>query len=318
MMYAVDRLFPLIPQALSAGMGTPQVEKLNNLERMGRQLWQHYAIGSDGEFDETFGALCRRYDSPDWDSDNLVSALEHEIAQAAETSLHAGRCQLAVLIDGRNLVDLSHGHTDGQEEIDFSRLVDGGNTHTHGVEAEDTGKPLAVHQARAMWSSDDGPAARPSTADTRLSSLRDKAYRLASLLAERNGFAGAVTLLPNRGLGFLISDMPDPELANTLDPALQGQVACLWWQLVACSELTVGSRQVVLARLDTGSPLHTLVSGQGADSQLFPVGIADPGQWADLLWRQLSDTDWRDLLQLMDTYRAIHKHATKLGLLLWE
>jgi hypothetical protein len=169
-----------------------------------------------------------------------------------------------------------------------------------------------------MWSREDGPATTPSTADTRLSSLRDKAYRLASLLAERNGFAGAVTLLPNRGLGFLISDMPDPELANTLDPALQGQVACLWWQLVACSELTVGSRQVVLARLDTGSPLHTLVSGQGADSQLFPVGIPDPGQWADQLWRQLSDPDWRDLLQLMGTYRAIHKYATKLGLLLWE
>ena len=77
MSYAVDRLLPLIPQAFAAGMGKPQVEKLSSLERTCRQLWHHHALGSDTEFDETFAALCRRYDSPDWDIHSLVAALEH-------------------------------------------------------------------------------------------------------------------------------------------------------------------------------------------------------------------------------------------------
>lgn len=302
MTYAVERLLPVIPQALAAGLGKPQVEKLNSLERMGRQLWQHHALGSDAEFDETFAALCRRYDSPDWDIHSLTAALEHEIAQAADISLHAIRLQLEAQMEGRGQVAVELDAADWQSERDQAADPGSGGD----LESGDT-----TAEARDFQSTNREPKRT-------LAALRDKAYRLAGHLAERNGFAAAVIPLADEGLGFLLIDVPDPDLADSLDPALFGQVCCLWWHLAACAELTVAPRQRVLAHLDPASPLHTALSAQESDRLSQLLWTLEPGHAGDQLWRQLSDPDWRDLSQLMDNYRALHKHALKQGAPLWH
>ena len=124
--------------------------------------------------------------------------------------------------------------------------------------------------------------------------------------------------MPDQGLGFLLADVPDPDLANSLDPILLGQVWCLWWQLACCAELTTAPRASVLALLDPASSLYAALSTQESDRASQLGWALDPGCLGDGLWRQLSDTDWRDLIQLMDTYRAIHKHALQRGTPLWH
>lgn len=302
MSYAVERLFPLIPQALGAGMGKLQVEKLNTLERTCRQLWHHRALGSDAEFEETFAVLCRRYDNPDWDIHSLTAALEHEIAEAADTSLHVIRLELESLMDGRGPIAIEPILTELQNSMNPEASPD---------QRADTACSLTTADTRVVAPSEVQP-------ETTLSLLRDKAYRLALRLAEQNGFAAVVVRLSDQGLGFMLTDVPDPDLTDSLDPNLLGQVSCLWWQLAACAELTAAPREQVLAHLDTESALHAALSTEDPGQLFQAVWTLDPGQWGNQLWRQLSDTDWRDLLQLMDTYRALHKYAIKRGAPLWE
>jgi ParB family protein of integrating conjugative element (PFGI_1 class) len=302
MSYAVERLLPLIPQALGAGMGKPQVEKLNTLERTCRQLWHHRALGSEAEFDDTFAVLCRRYDNPDWDIHGLTAALEHEISEAADTSLHVVRLELEALMGGRGPIDIAPIQTE------LHNLKDSGTALDQGL---DTSSSLTAADR-------DVTAATQVQPEMTLTVLRDKAYRLALQLAERNGFASAVTRLSDQGLGFMLTDVPDPDLTNSLDPILLGQVFCLWWQLAACAELTVAPREQVLTYLAPESALYAALSTEDPDRLFQAVWTLDPGHWGNQLWRQLSDPDWRDLLQLMNTYRALHKHAIKRGTPLWQ
>ena len=96
MAYAVDRLLPLLPAALKGGMGRPQVERIRQLERAAQIVWRQHALDAEDDFEQTFAALCRRYDDPEWDINNLRRALEAEIAERADVSIHA----VSIALDG--------------------------------------------------------------------------------------------------------------------------------------------------------------------------------------------------------------------------
>ena len=101
--YAVRRLLPLIPQALNAGLGRPQVQRIRALDRAALQVWQRHALGDEAVFDEVFATLCRRYDAPEWDTGLLHGALETEIAEQAEVSIQSVRVELDAHLAGRGL-----------------------------------------------------------------------------------------------------------------------------------------------------------------------------------------------------------------------
>ena len=67
-------------------------------------LWQRYCAGGDSAFEAVFAALCRRYDGVAWDTDALQGAIETEIAEDAETSIHTIRVALDAELKGRELV----------------------------------------------------------------------------------------------------------------------------------------------------------------------------------------------------------------------
>ncbi|MCP4735080.1 MAG: ParB N-terminal domain-containing protein, partial [Bosea sp.] len=101
MAYAVEPLLPAMPQALQAGLGRPQVERLRALDRAACTLWQHHGLGDETTFGEVFAQLCRRYDGPDWDIEPLRGALETELAEHAETSIDTVRAQFAARLSGQ-------------------------------------------------------------------------------------------------------------------------------------------------------------------------------------------------------------------------
>tara|TARA_R110001592_G_scaffold355031_1_gene655228 strand:- start:7997 stop:9481 length:1485 start_codon:yes stop_codon:yes gene_type:complete len=306
--YAVHTLWPLIPNALSAGLGRPQVEKIRTLERVARRIWARRALGDEALFDMIFAELCRRYDDVEWDFQLLRAALENEIAQEAEQSLQAIRLEMDACLAGKEFVIVDHPveneiraveddppvEQDTWEESPAESDVD--HPESHPVPPQPTPKLKQVGTVQA---------------------LRAEAWTLAAGLAERNGLAELVFALPDQGLGFLLGDVPDPELTYTLDQAMLGQVSTLWWQLAACAELTVAPVECLMPYLKPDTVLREALAAQDAGMLFNSVWTVDPGHTGHQLWQQLSEPDWQDLLALMATYRALKRQAMATGTPLW-
>ena len=150
-----------------------------------------------------------------------------------------------------------------------------------------------------------------------LKSLRARAWTLASRLAQRNGLSELIQPLAGKGLGFVLCDVPDPALVDQLDEDTLAQVSMVWWYLAAASEVTVAPVEQLLPSLDDASVLRRALEDQDAGLLFSSVWTLDPGHMGFRLWRRLDARDWRDLVDLMETYRAVHQAAADSGHPLW-
>ena len=348
--YAVRTLLPLMPQALHAGLGKAQVQRIRTLDKAARALWQQREVGDDAAFEAVFAALCRRYDAPDWDTDLLRSALETELAEAADVSVHIIRVEFDAQMAGRVLTipecdddtdDEAKEETVGwldAQAIAPERTTDEPKTSkpaAHRPEAA-VELPATVPRDTAGDDSFTSPAPADSTADpqsetafeplptqgqsgtTDLKSLRARAWTLAARLAQRNGIGALVVPLSGKGLGFLLNDVPDPALADQLDEESLSQVSMVWWCLAACAEMTVAPLEVILPHLPTESVLRHALEEHDAGLLFTSIWTLDPGQTGYRLWRRLGELDWRDLLNLMATYRQLYQLSENTQTPLWE
>ncbi|MDE0251024.1 MAG: ParB N-terminal domain-containing protein [Gammaproteobacteria bacterium] len=314
MAYAVETLLPLMPQALEAGLGKHQVERIRALERAAGNLWRSFCPQAVETFEPAFAELCRRYDGPRWDTDTLQGAIETEIAEEAELSIHSVRVALDAVLGGREAAlpeigpdpepvpDSGPGllpDAPGRDEAGAS------NGAAADAAADTTGSvtdPLAMNVP-------EGPGD--------LKSLRARAWALAARLAQRNGIGDLVMPLSGSGLGFVLRDVPDPALAEQLDDDSLGQVSMLWWQLAACSEMTFAPLEALVPELPADSVLRHALEQQDAGLLFRSVCTLDPGHTGYRLWRTLHDRDWQDLVGLMDTYRSIRSLAARTGAPIW-
>ncbi len=336
MEYAVDRLLPLIPLALENGLGRPQVLRIRCLEKAAGALWQRRCSGEANEFDAIFATLCSRYDGPDWDGDSLRSALETEIAEEAEISIHTIRVALDAELDGRELVipefvpikeppkPSTQGDSGGKTvtteglgdlEIDEDTLNQSGEapaelTHTE-VQFQDLPDAPNTNDSEPLI---DEAQSRPVD----LKSLRGRAWTLATRLAQRNGIKDLVEPLSGKGLGFVLRDVPDPSLADQLDEDALAQICILWWQLAACSEMTFAPLESIVPILPADSVLRRALEEEDAELLFNSIWTLDPGHTGYRLWQSLHDQDWRDLVNLMDTYRHIRQLAAETGIAIWD
>ncbi len=335
--YAVDVLLPLIPRALNAGLGRPQVQRIRALERAARRIWEQHGLGDEAAFNQVFAPLCRRYDAPDWDTDLLRSAIETEIAEQAEISVHTIRVELDARIEGRELTIPEFADDDprGSEPEETDWLA-GSELDPETINSESSPiQPgnLDLPTGSALEKPPDHPCEladpEPAPAIQRLlddgqsdpgdiKSLRARAWTLAARLAQRNGISDLVEPLSGRGLGFILRDVPDPALADQLDDDSLSQISMLWWQLAACAEMTVAPVAAIVATLPPESVLRQALKKQDAGLLFNSVWTLDPGHTGYRLWRRLGEQDWSDLLNLMGTYRRIHQLAESSGIRLWE
>jgi hypothetical protein len=345
MRYAVEALLPLIPRALEAGIGAHQVVRIRALERAAGALWQRHCSGDDSTFDAVFAALCRRYDGPEWDTGVLQSALEIEIAEEAEISIHTLRVALDAEINGRELVipepepmvKPSAKETCADEGVDTDKPgvhdacddTETGLVPTDEVPSDVQRSDPAEEPNPSPNDPDDATptASEPwaehvittgQTAPGDLKSLRGRAWTLAARLAQRNGFGDLVVPLPGKGLGFVLSDVPDPALADQLDEDALAQICMLWWQLAACAEMTFAPIESIVPALPSDSVLRRALEDQDAELLFNSIWTLDPGHTGYRLWRPLHDRDWNDLLNLMDTYRRIRHLAAEAGSDIWD
>ena len=347
MAYAVFRLLPLIPQALAKGMGRPQVERIRSLERAANTVWRAHCSDDAGEFDTVFTTLCRRYDGPDWDTDLLREALETEMVEAAEVSIHTIRVVLDAELAGRELaipkIEPEPESTSEKSRADTRRSSAGDSGDAEAIDAHenpdiDATRPDSIvsdrsEQPNSLADSDRQPD-QPDETDSEhlerldeelithegpsdLKSLRGRAWTLAMRLAQRNGLGELVEPLSGKGLGFVLRDVPDPALAEQLDEESLSQLSMLWWQLAACAELTYAPLESILPVLPEDSILRRALETHDADLLFKSIWTLDPGHTGYRLWWPLNDRDWRDLIHLMDTYRRIRTIAADTGASIW-
>ncbi|MDX2477224.1 MAG: ParB N-terminal domain-containing protein [Gammaproteobacteria bacterium] len=343
MAYTVNRLYPLIPQALNAGLGRPQAVQIRILDRAACRIWFKYKLGDEEEYDEVFTTLSRRYDSPDWDIGLLQSAIETEISEQAEVSIQTIRVELDAQIAGRELTipefdddieaddhDLSHSPEPASSMASFpDDAIPSGTENNARPPGEDPfiDKPGSTSNSESTeldHSFDETESTvgqvlnfSTSTPDD-LKSLRGRAWTLASRLAQRNGMADLVEPISGKGLGFILRDVPDPALADQLDNDSLSQVSMVWWHLAASAEMTVAPVDSIAPTLPANSVLRRALEQQDAGLLFNSVWTLDPGHTGNKLWRCLGEQDWSDMLNLMDTYRRIHHLADNTDIRLWE
>jgi len=327
------------------------VERIRALDRTARGIWNKRDLGDDETFDAVFAALCERYDGPEWDLELLRSAIETEIAEELEVSIHTIRVELDARLAGRNVDIPTPGGEDDSSSRDSSvKVKDIAGIQTTGDRPGDSADAIPADDETAIVQrpsrsiapnvSDeeleeppDTPSESPAHSTeslvtqsialgepnlTDLKSLRARAWTLAARLAQRNGIGDLVAPLSGKGLGFILRDVPDPSLADQLDTDTLGQVSMLWWHLAACAEMTVAPLEAVITTLSDDSILRQALENQDAGLLFNSVWTLDPGHTGYRLWRQLGEQDWQDLLNLMDTYRHIHRVAAGSQTQLWE
>jgi len=342
MAYVVERLRPLLPQTLESGIGRPQVARIRALDRAARALWLERPVDTEAEYDQVFEVLCRRYDTPDWDIANLRRALEAEIAERADISIHAVSIEIDARLSGR-VVDappISDDASSSDVQIDedgpVSDTAEAAPTNagppvtaTRSAPTDATGiNNIANDRARTDSKSDEAedkddepvssniPTGTPARGDVK--SLRARLWTLASRLAQRNGLGDLVRPLSSQGLGFVLLDVPDPALVDQLDEDALAQVSMVWWHLAACAELTVAPLDALLPALPEESVLRRALVEQDAGLLFASVWTLDPGHTGYRLWRRIDERDWQDLLGLMDAYRALHRTAAASQQKLWS
>jgi hypothetical protein len=347
MQYSVERLLPVLPQALAAGMGRPQVEKIRGLDRAAGVLWEAHGAGGP-EYDAVFTALCRRYDGPDWDLGSLRRGIEAEIAERTEVSIHAVSLELAARLAGHMPASAvappeepTRGTPTRTAAQASERTSQRGNSQSaalfepeqadrwgEGSADGETGEASSSAEEEAFPGADDVPAracerapagvatGTPGLNDVK--SLRARAWTLAARLAQRHGLGDLVQLVAGNGLGYVLRDVPEPALLEQLDEDDVARVSLLWWQLAACADMTVGPAEDLLPLLDSESVLRRATAQQDAELLFTSVWTPDPGQTGYRLWRRLDGQAWQDLLALMDTYRVLHASVARTGAPLWR
>ena len=92
----------------------------------------------------------------------------------------------------------------------------------------------------------------------------------------------------------------------------------VWWCLAACAEMTVAPLEAILPHLPTESVLRHALEEHDAGLLFTSIWTLDPGQTGYRLWRRLGELDWRDLLNLMATYRQLYQLSENTQTPLWE
>lgn len=293
--YTVEKLWPVMPQALAAGLGRTSVERLRAFERVTGKIWADRGLADTADFGSVFQTLCQRYDDPHWSFEVFAEAMEMEIAMAADERLHTIRMEI-----DRAQKSFTIG-TDADSPSRLAKPQRREGRIDSGIEYADV-VPLAERRG-------DTPADSDS-----LDALRQRACALATRLAQRHGLADLVLAIDAQGVGFVLRDVPSAEVMEQLDVDTREQLSMLWWQLAACAEMTVAPLATIVPLLPEHSVLRRALEQNDAALLFDSIWTPDPGQTGDRLWRQLAPPDWQDLIALMETYRRLHQVADGAGL----
>lgn len=324
MEFVVNSLASKLPKALAAGLGRRDVERFCALERAARAVWKK-TIGEGESFDEVLTALCRRLDGEVWDESSLRDALEAEIADRLNQSIHATRLALEVELTGGGPFVLPRLDEDAFDWPDEPAPQSKGPGAKSRPDTSETAAPIspdspgpAVHGDSTTSTSLQHPATAEPASTEHLPTLRQDAALRALAFAAYFQIDSLILPTESMGLGYLVADVPPAALLDKLTEADLAATSLAWWQLVACAEMTAAPPERLLPHIASDGVLARALRRQDGDLIFNAVWTLDPGQVGYRLWRVLTDGAWTELLGLMTTYRQLHQVAEVSGIDLWK
>lgn len=294
--YAAEFLYPLLPEALKAGLGPRQVENLQRLETLAAAYWQRRSGNSEDE--ETFRSLYAmvliEHDTPSFSLEMVRQALEIRLADLLGRPLHDVQAGIAGLEAGIDIdndaapldvsaiaqrpgsgfrEDLSHGGTAGKQSTQPAAKSP--------VAQSEVSAPIDVSHRGTAPTPPHTPAPSPAatTSEEDLPTWRHHSYQLARRLAEHHGLEACVTEA-SYGLGFFV-DLPHHSIAET--PA----ASALWWLLVGLSEELVYIKDGVN---------HVAVMPEESELKERVLG----NRWEDIYARVGRNSSWMTLPHLLN------------------
>ncbi len=263
--YVVDFLHPAIPEALAAGLGKPQVERIQALERAFVHVWEALGVPDPEAGRAIFREVLARLDGERIDLDRFRIDLHAELSVSADCAVNQAALFLGAALDGRDVESLLARHPVEDEDDDAGEAeqdAPAGTPDTRSRVAGMTepgpaghgGEPSAgeggafvresVSPARHPETRSAGPAGAPPAPSSdeeqasgrhgkdHLRNLRIRAGALACRITQAVGFyEGVVTEIPNNGAGFIVNR---PILSGNEEQ--QRRQAIVWWMLAAISE----------------------------------------------------------------------------------
>lgn len=350
--YAVSVLLPVLPRALGAGLGRPQVQRIRDLQRIGQDVWRLFEAGEATEFQEVFKALCRRHDHEDWVFDLLRQAIETEIAEAAEIRIQRVRMEFDCRLEGAEPEIPQFVRDEAQQDVHppmsrrdepevvsaAERQVLAPKVNNNEEEASDLEQSNDADQdpsGQTVESASDcheiavelPPQAdinavlqrivAPAKGHVPLALLRETAFELARRLAEGHGIGSLVAPLPDNGLGYLVCGLPPADVIDQIDAELRTEVVALWWQLVVFADMAAAPPAALDAAASDSDFAAALTAGDTA-RLAERVPLPDTAGIGPGFWARLHHEAWCHWLCLAHNYRELHRAASETRTPLWR
>jgi len=340
--YAVSVLLPVLPRALGAGLGRPQVQRIRDLQRVGLDVWRLFESGEDTEFEEVFEALCQRHDHEDWVFDLLRQAVETEIAEAAEIRIQRVRMEFDCRLEGAEpeipqfvrdeATEDVHPPMSRRHEPDVASAAEREALATNLEHSNDVDQAPKGQESESSPEGHEIAVEFPPQADINavlrrivapakghvpLSLLRETAFELARRLAEGYGIGSLVTPLADNGLGYLVRGLPPAEVIDQLDTELRTEVLALWWQLVVFTDMA-GAPSAALDAAASDKEFATALMGGDATRLADKVPLPDMAGIGSGFWARLHHESWCHWLCLAHNYRELHRAASETQTPLWR
>ena len=337
MNYAIDILLPVIPEALRAGMGRPQIARIRKIEKAFQQYWTEITKQDATLFDDFFQNCLSENNRPEWDSDALRQTLEERIIELLDIPTRELRLDIDALLRGRDIeIPPSTDETAFQPTppeqpsnkdddtgvktpLVGSTGNEGSNTKTstpttltepsNDITPSDSSPTILDDDSNGEGDNDELEEESPfGIADFRISNY-SAAYQLASYYQLEE----CVHSSPDWGLGFLV-DLPEQPLISENNHELEAKQRWqelvrqwVWWLLYICSEET--ARPERIPNLPETMTIRRLCL-EGNQKELMRC-IGQPA-WISLSYQLLADPlipdeHFQQLVTLVRLCRALRK-----------
>ena len=325
--YSLDVLLSAIPEALRAGLGKPQIERIRKLEKAFQQYWTELAKQDAELFSEIFNDCLTENNRPEWDANALRDTLEERLVEFLQVPIRSLRLDIDALLHGRALeAEPLGGITAPSIPIAPTTIgtnvepPEEGSTHDTPLSHSTRPNPTLEHSASETQESEQAGSYSYSDDEeeitlehSSIAVLRQKTYESAYQLATQYQLDEYVHLSSDWGLGFLI-DLPNQPLVSEkhqdLDAKQRWELMLrqwVWWMLYICSEETARPERItnipeslVIRRLCLEGNQKELMRllGQPAWLSLAAQLLADP---------LFPDRDYCTLMALIHDCRTLRQ-----------
>ena len=270
MNYAIDVLLPVIPEALRAGMGRPQIARIRKIEKAFQTYWTEISQQDTALFDELFQDCLAENNRPEWDADALRQTLEDRITELLDIPIRTMRLDIDALLRGREIeITPPPEETSWQTETPEQHPSNSGESNTsEGTPELTPTSPKTETEGTipaTVTTDPSAPAIPPVVTGTfhgfkdeepedvttfGIADLRHSAYETAHQLATYYQLEQCIQPSNDWGLGFLI-DLPEqpliPDSSQELDVKQRWHQMVrqwIWWLLYICSEQTARPERI--------------------------------------------------------------------------